>query len=237
MTGQIQPPMKEDSKKEELKKAIEVVKEDPTENPILELKKMFSQFLISSDEIQANNRTDINELKDAIRAINRSSPQSLMGDESVETPIPVRTRGSRRSSMFFGIPQHPSTPQLSDVPLIDTPNRSNIQVLQADIVYDKELKVSSLEGLQYLARQLQLLSSKYPGREIKMAHMVSYNLRPHVVASWNSHRYRESLITGLESNEIMVEDWLSLSNSEVQAILVEAARPRTKELYSKELPR
>ena len=33
----------------------------------------------------------------------------------------------------------------------------------------------------------------------------------------------------------MVEDWLSLSNSEVQAILVEAARPRTKELYSKEL--
>ena len=120
MKGQIQPPMKEDSKKEELKKAIEVVKEDPTENPILELKKMFSQFLISSDEIQANNRTDINELKDAIRAINRSSPQSLMGDESVETPIPVRTRGSRRSSMFFGIPQHPSTPQLSDVPLIDT---------------------------------------------------------------------------------------------------------------------
>jgi hypothetical protein len=65
--------------------------------------------------------------------------------------------------------------------------------------------------------------------------MVSYNLRPHVVASWNSHRYRESLITGLESNEVMVEDWLSLSNSEVQAILVEAARPRTKELYSKEL--
>ena len=108
-------------------------------------------------------------------------------------------------------------------------------MLQADLVYDKELKVSSLEGLQYLARQLQLLSSKYPGREIKMAHMVSYNLRPHVVASWNSHRYRESLITGLESNEVMVEDWLSLSNSEVQAILVEAARPRTKELYSKEL--
>ena len=153
----------------------------------------------------------------------------------METPLPVRSRGSRKSSMFFGISQLPSTPQLTDTLLIDTPFKSNIQVLQADIVYDKELKVSSLEGLQYLARQLQLLSSKYPGREIKMAHMVSYNLRPHVVASWNSYRYRESLITGLESNEIMVEDWLSLSNSEVQAILVEAARPRTKELYSKEL--
>ena len=33
----------------------------------------------------------------------------------------------------------------------------------------------------------------------------------------------------------MVEDWLSLTNSEVQSILVETARPRTKELYSKEL--
>ena len=179
---------------------------------------MFSQFLISSGQTQASNRTVINELKEAIKAINRSSTQSLMGSESMETPVPIRFRGSRRSSMFFGISQLPSTPQLTVTLLVDTPFKSNIQVLQADIVYDKELKVSSLEGLQYLARQLQLLSSKYPGREIKMAHMVSYNLRPHVVASWNSYRYREYLITGLESNEIMVEDWLSLSNSEVQAI-------------------
>jgi hypothetical protein len=223
------------TKKEDSKKTTEVLKEDPTEDPILELKKMFSQFLISSSETQASNRTDINELKEVIKAINRSSPQSPMGDESIETPLPVRSRGSRRSSMFFGISRPPSTPQPTDTLLIDTPFKSNIQVLQADIVYDKELKVSSLEGLQYLARQLQLLSSKYPGREIKMAHMVAYNLRPHVVASWNSHRYRESLITGVESNEVMVEDWLSLSNLEVQAILVEAARPRTKELYSKEL--
>ena len=230
--GQIQPPKKEGLKKEDPKKTIEVSKEDPT---ILELKKMFSQFLKSNSETQASNRADINELKEAIKAINRSSSQSPIGSESMKTPLPVRSRGSRRSSMFFGISQLPSTPQHTDTLLIDTPFKSNIQVLQADIVYDKELKVSSFEGLQYLARQLQLLSSKYPGREIKMAHMVSYNLRPHVVASWNSSRYRESLITGLESNEIMVEDWLSLSNSEVQAILVEAARPRTKELYSKEL--
>ena len=46
-----------------------------------------------------------------------------------------------------------------------------------------------------------------------MAHMVSYNLRPHVLASWNSHRYRESVITGMETDEIMVEDWLSLNNN------------------------
>ena len=33
----------------------------------------------------------------------------------------------------------------------------------------------------------------------------------------------------------MVEDWLSLSNTQVQEILLEAARPRTRELYSREL--
>jgi hypothetical protein len=65
--------------------------------------------------------------------------------------------------------------------------------------------------------------------------MVSYNLPPHVLASRNSYRYRESIINGAESNEIMVEDWLSLTNPEVQEILMEAARPRTKELYSKEI--
>ena len=181
--SQIQPPKKEDPKK------VVGLKEDRTENAIFELKNMFAQFLISSKETQANNRIDINELKEAIKAIIRSSPQSPIGNESMDSPLPVRTRGSRRSSIFFGIFQNPSTPQISDTLLIDTPLRSNIQVLQADIVYEKELKVSSLEGLQYLARQLQLLSSKYPGRKIKMAHMVSYILRPHVVASWNSHRY------------------------------------------------
>jgi hypothetical protein len=153
-----------------------------------------------------------------------------MRDELSDTPLLSRPRGGRRSSMFFGMSQPPSSP-LGPT----TDSKPNIQVLQADIVYDKELKVSSLEGLQYLARQLQLLSSKYPGREIKIAHMVSYNLRPHVLASWNSYRYRESIINGAESNEIMVEDWLSLTNPEVQEILVEAARPRTKELYSKEI--
>ena len=146
--GQIQPPKKEDSKKEDSKKTIEISKENPTENSILELRKMFSRFLISSSETRANNRADINELKDAIKAITRSSPQSLIGDESMDTPLPV----SRRSSMFFGNSQNPSTPQISDKLLIDTPFRSNTQVLQADIIYTKELKVSSFEGLQYLAR-------------------------------------------------------------------------------------
>jgi hypothetical protein len=65
--------------------------------------------------------------------------------------------------------------------------------------------------------------------------MVSFSLRPHVVAAWNSHCHLESLITGLEPEEILVENCLSLSNEMVQAILIEAARPRTRELYFREL--
>lgn len=63
--------------------------------------------------------------------------------------------------------------------------------------------------------------------------MISYNLRPHVVSAWNSHCYKESLISGIPAKDVMVEDWLSLSNEEVHSILIEAARPRTRELYSK----
>ena len=59
MKGQIQPPKKEDSKKEDSKKPTEVLKADSTENSILELKDMFSHFLISSNQTQANNRTVI----------------------------------------------------------------------------------------------------------------------------------------------------------------------------------
>lgn len=223
------------AKKDESKKKVEP-KEEPKESPTVdstsELKQLFTQFLIVSNDNQLRNRSDIEELKASILAIKNPNNQSPVRDEFIETPFLSRNRDNRRSSMFFGMPQTTSSPLQATS---ETSLKPIIQVLQADIVYDKELKVSSLEGLQYLARQLQLLSSKYPGRDIKVAHMVSYNLRPHVLAAWNSHCYRESIINGAETNEIMVEDWLSLTNSQVQAILVEAARPRTKELYSKEL--
>ena len=39
----------------------------------------------------------------------------------------------------------------------------------------------------------------------------------------------------MEPEEISVENWLSLSNESVQTILIEAARPRTRELYSRDL--
>ena len=48
--------------------------------------------------------------------------------------------------------------------------------------------------------------------------MVSFGLRPHVIAAWNSHSYKESVSTGIEAKEVMVEDWLTLNNSTVHHI-------------------
>jgi hypothetical protein len=52
-------PKKEDPvpKKEDPKKKVEVPKVVPVEDPILELKDMFAQFLISSKDNQSRNRT------------------------------------------------------------------------------------------------------------------------------------------------------------------------------------
>jgi hypothetical protein len=192
-----------------------------------DLRTMIKQFITYSTAAREADRQDIAELRLSVQSILQGSP-SKQDDDSVQTPPPDRRKQTRRTSMFFGSPGFDKQ---------DASQRSQIQVLQADIIYDKnnELKVSSLEGLQYLAKQIALISSIYPNREIKIAHMVSYNLRPHVVAAWNSHCYKESLITGIPAKEIMVEDWLSLSNEEVHSILIESARPRTRELYSREL--
>jgi hypothetical protein len=206
-----------------------------TTDPNFELRQMFSVFLESNQEERARNRQEISELRSIVTSLKESSGESHSSDtvQVPMTPFPNRSRENRRSSaIFFGSPNA----------YVDSDNDSNsnaktnhIQVLQADIIYDKELKVVSLEGLQYLAKQLALLANKYPGREIRTPHMVHYNLRPHVVASWNTHCYQESLVTGKEPQEILVEDWLSLSNRKVQDMLVQCARPRTRELYSREL--
>jgi hypothetical protein len=187
----------------------------------IDLRAMFSEFMKSTVEEKTRVSSEMAELRKAIATLPTGSPQS-----SMESPIPDRQSYTRRSSMFFGSPTQPEYEPIT---------RNQIQVLQADIIYDKELKVSSLEGLQYLAKQMQLYTSKYPGREVKTAHMVAHSLRPHVIAAWNTYLYKDNNITGTKHKEVMVEDWLSLSNTQVQAILLEAARPRTRELYSRDL--
>ena len=93
----------------------------------------------------------------------------------------------------------------------------------------------SLEGLQYLHKQKQILSSRYPNREVRLAHMISFNLRPVILSAYNSYKYNASQLTGNDPEEIMIEDWLSLSNATVSEILLEAVRPRTKEKYAREM--
>ena len=108
-----------------------------------------------------------------------------------------------------------------------------MQLLQADIVHDKEIKFSSLEGLQYFGSTTSTVVFQIPRSRNQKGSHGFLQFPPTCRIFMDPHRYRESLITGLESNEVMVENWLSLSNSEVQNILVEAARPRAFELYSK----
>ena len=76
--------------------------DEPLDDPILELKEMFHQFLATSSEIQLRNRTDIGELKDAILEIKKSNLKSPPREDIIDTPLPDRNRG-RRSSMFVGM--------------------------------------------------------------------------------------------------------------------------------------
>jgi hypothetical protein len=206
-----------------------VSQSDLGQNIALDIKSMFSEFYAKNLADQEANKLQFSEMRSAIAALSNppttASPNVL---DDLQTPIPDRSKANRRSTIFFGGTTPPYNRQPSDPP-------SQIQILQNDIVYSKELNVSSLAGLQYLSKQMQLMASQYPNREIKMAHMVSYNLRPHVVAHWNTFCFNQTQITGVEYQEVMVEDWLSFTNDTVQEILIEAARPRTKELYTREL--
>jgi hypothetical protein len=216
-----------ESKKQDSDQAIAPSGSD--NNFTAELKSMFNDFYVQIKTDQEANRLQFTELRMAIDALNKQSPQNSPNvmDET-QTPIPDRFESNRRSTIFFG-------GSTSTYNKLASNAQPQIQILQNDIVYKNELTVSSLAGLQYLAKQMQLLASAYPNREIKMSHMVAYNLRPHVVAHWNTFHFDLTKITGFEYEEVMVEDWLSFSNTKVQEILVEAARPRSKDLYTKEL--
>ena len=216
-----------------------------------ELQDVFSKFLLASVENRVSFQSQLSALQSAVSRLSEISSLENTS-EHAETP-PDRCQTTRRTSIFFSAPSasksHVVQRQLrkrlslaspdsavSNRPLIST-TPSVIQLLQAKIVYENQLKVSSLEGLTFLSKQLRLLLSRYPGREIKTAHMVAVPLRQHVVASWNSHLNKQAKATGTEKPEIMVNDWLSFDNDLVQDMLLEAARPRTREQYSQELVR
>ena len=134
--------------------------DSPIQDSVQELKLLLTNFITASKEDKKLYKEDLDSLRTAVAFLsNRESPQN-----SADSPIIDRTVPNRRSSMFFG-----------SLTTRDFEYKTQIQILQNDVVYEKELKVSSLEGLQYLSRRMQILSSTYPNRDIKMSHMVSFN--------------------------------------------------------------
>jgi hypothetical protein len=198
-----------------------VNKEDSLSEP--DLKSMLLDFMRTSREQQEQNQRDINLLRLSVTNFTTSAASQVQGFDS---PVIDRSQEDRRSSMFFGspLPSH-----------ADHQQRTTIQVLQNDIVYNNLLRVISLDGLQFMSKRIAELTNDYPGREIKTSHMVSMNLRPHIIASWTEHVYESFLITGISAPEIMLEDWPQLSNEQVHRMLIHSARPRTKEKYAEEL--
>ena len=98
-------------------------KDEKTTDSQLDMMLMFKQFMKSSQEDRIRNSNEFTELRSAIALISRGSPQI-----SLDSPIPDRANANRRSSMFFGSP----FPKEGE-----STTKTQIQVLQADIIYDK----------------------------------------------------------------------------------------------------
>ena len=81
---------------------------------------------------RSQTKEDIADLRSALSAVHNTSPMSFH-DSPIINRIPT-------TSMFFGSPP----------PTSETAYKTNVQVLQHDIVYDWNLQVSSLLGLHCL---------------------------------------------------------------------------------------
>ena len=170
---------------------------DPIGARFDQLEKMFAHFLIKSQEDRSNASEDIDQIRFIIQPGPKAYSPSVSVGSSQDNSIQDRRVETRRSSIFFGSSWPFQDPEQAQ--------RQPIQILQADVIYErvKELKVSSLEGLRYLNKQYQILPSKYPGRLIQLAHMVSFNLRESLIGSYNTFLYEESQFTGHPVDEIL----------------------------------
>ena len=123
-----------------------IAQSELSNNLTAELKSMFNDFYVQIQQDQEANRLQFTELRTAIDALNKQSPQNSPNvmDET-QTPIPNRFEPNRRSTIFFGGSTHGgSTPPYNKLASNAHPQ---IQILQNDIVYKNELTVSSLAGL------------------------------------------------------------------------------------------
>ena len=181
---------------------------------------MFVKFQDSVELQQSKTTHEMAELG-SIR-----SPAS--SNQHEQTTFPDRQADNRRTSMFLGSPLSNNSDRSTDH------IKPQIAFIQSQVVYDVEVKVSSLSGLRFLFQQQQRLATKYPHSEILISHMVSFPLRQNVLATHNSRRYDQFIRNGEEPEELMCKKWLTFDNKLVLEILVEACRPRTREQCAKE---
>ena len=97
-----------------------------------DLRSMLSQFISASNKARETDRIqhqqDISELRSSIKDILEGSSANSVNN-SPQTPFQDRRKQTRRTSMFFGSPGFDKN---------EDNVRSQIQVLQADIVYNKD---------------------------------------------------------------------------------------------------
>ena len=185
------------------------------------LMQMFLAFQEDSNLQRSKNSYDMDEFKTELAALR--IPASPINHDT--TMFPERQKDDRRTSMFLGSPLSNNSEQTA---------KPQITFIQNQVVYDVELKVSSLAGLRFLFQQQQRLATKYPHSEILISHMVSFNLQKTVLSTYNTRRYDQFIRNGEEPEELRVEKWLTFDNKLVLEILVEACRPKTREQCAKD---
>ena len=127
---------------------------------------MFVKFQDSVELQQSKTTHEMAEMKIELGSIR--SPASFSHRD--QTTFPDRQSDNRRTSMFLGSPLLNNSDQSTDH------IKPQIAFIQSQVVYDVELKVSSLSGLRFLFQQQQRSVTKYPHSEILISHMVSFPL-------------------------------------------------------------
>ena len=118
-------------KKQDADKAI--AESESSNKFTAELKGMFSDFYVQIKQDQEANRLQFTELRTAIDALNKQSPQSSPNVmDQTQTPIPDRSEPNRRSTIFFGGSTPPYNSLASNAPPQIQPQ---IQILQKPTQY------------------------------------------------------------------------------------------------------
>ena len=156
---------------------------------------MFVKFQDSVELQQSKTTHEMAEIKIKLGSIRSPASFSQYG----QTTFPDHQSDYRRTSMFLGSHLSNNSDQSTDH------IKPQIAFIQSLVVYDVELKVSSLSGLRFLDQQQQRLATKYPHREIIISHMVSFPLRQNVLATYNSRRYDQFIRNGEVPEELMCE--------------------------------